>query len=104
MPIVRATVRCIGCDYHFFGLAIDVTFTDMNTGKQYNEKYATIADYEASPIVRTAKKYGFIWGGTFAGYYDPSHFDYRRHDLRVLEKAAIKKYGSLKKANIYNLW
>ena len=101
MPLVRQTVRCIGCDYHFFGFAIDVTFErngiiyNSNTPKQ---------TYLESDIVRVAKKYGLVWGGDFAQWYDPSHFDYRRHSLQVMEAAAIKKYGSLKNSNPLEIW
>lgn len=87
-----------GQDYHFFGLAADITLVKdskvlgLNTPK---------ADWEATGIREIARKYKMQWGIDFLNYGtvgDPVHFALPLHPMNSLVSRAKEKYGSLEKA------
>ncbi len=85
-----------GFSFHNYGLAVDLVL--VKDGK-YIQKNATKAAWEATGVPQMAKKkYGFRWGGDFAGYADNVHFDSgNKYDTKKLYAAALKQFGTVDK-------
>lgn len=83
-----------GKDYHFFGLAADITLVKGSKTLNLN---ASKQDWESSGIREIARKYKMQWGIDFVGYFDPVHFALPLHPMKDLVSRAIEKYGSLDK-------
>jgi hypothetical protein len=83
-----------GQDYHFFGLAADISLAGDNKVLNLNSPKQ---DWESSGIRAIAKKYKMQWGINFTNYYDPVHFALPLHKMDDLVKRAIEKNGSLEK-------
>lgn len=93
-----AVQRCCrpGHDYHFFGLAIDITLKDPKTGKQIRMA-SPRAEWEATGIGAVAKKHGLRWGIDFRNYYDPVHFDWPVFPVSKLVELHKEQFGELEK-------
>lgn len=63
-----------GGSWHNYGMAIDINLTKGNTTiKKANSKQ----DWNNTGVPQIAELLGFDWGGNFASYHDPVHFDIR---------------------------
>jgi hypothetical protein len=80
-----------GYSYHNYGLAIDV---QVSKGGKTWGKSTSVADWNATGIPQLAKSLGLTWGGTFAGYLDAVHFDYRVKTTPQLYAMATAQFGS----------
>lgn len=82
-----------GRSFHNYGMAIDINIRNAN-GVQM-KKASSVADWESTGIPQMGKNLGFVWGGDFANYHDPVHFDLRNYyDIDDLENAAISQFGT----------
>jgi len=81
-----------GFSMHEYGLGLDINL--VNNGKWIN-KSSTDAEWEKTGVVALAKnKYKMRWGGDFANYQDPVHFDLgNKYNVNTLYAAAKKKWG-----------
>lgn len=86
-----------GFSSHNYGTALDLVL--VKKGKVIADKSSPRSVWEATAIPKLAKnQYGMRWGGDFAGYNDPVHFDYNNlYDTKKLYAEAIKQFGSLNK-------
>lgn len=84
-----------GTSMHNYGLAIDL---NAIKGTKILNKSSKSQDWAASGILDIAKKHNLYWGGSFAGYYDPIHFDLRnKYDVNKLLANAKIQFGSIDK-------
>jgi len=82
-----------GYSYHNYGLAIDINIRNQE-GVQMKKASAKSA-WESTGIPQMGRDLGFVWGGDFATYHDPVHFDMRNfYDINTLYNAAINQYGT----------
>lgn len=58
---------------HNYGFAFDLNLKNKKTGVQL-KKASPKSDWEATGIIKQAKKMGLSWGGDYKNYYDPVHF------------------------------
>ena len=63
-----------GYSLHEYGFAVDINLLDSKTGKVVIDKNSSKSKWDNSGVLKIAKGMGLLWGGTFAGYYDPVHF------------------------------
>lgn len=90
-PKVQACCRP-GYDYHYFGLAIDITISKGTT----NLTMASPREaWMASGIGEIAKRFDLRWGIDFRGYYDPVHFDYPKWKINDLVAQQQRQFGGL---------
>lgn len=81
-----------GYSFHEFGMASDINATN---GTDYLRKGSSKEAWEKSGIPQIAREMGFRWGGDFASYYDPVHFDRGNdYDVNTLRELAINQFGS----------
>lgn len=83
-----------GKSMHNYGLAIDLNLIHRKDGTSLR-KLDTSAKWEATGVVKIAKKYGLKWGGAgnFGSYHDPVHFEIPLGGDK-LYSAAIKQFGT----------
>jgi hypothetical protein len=82
-----------GRSYHNYGLAIDI---NLVKGTKVINKSSPMAVWADSGVLKIAKDNGLTWGGSFAGYYDPVHFDLQSEvSINTLVDKAIRQFGSL---------
>lgn len=82
-----------GTSMHNYGMAIDL---NLQKGTQWWRKATSKAEWLKTEVPQLAKtKYNFVWGGDFASYHDPIHFDtskeYKAANLLAL---AQKQFNS----------
>ena len=85
-----------GFSTHEYGIALDINL--VKDGKWIN-KDSSLDTWRKTGVVDLAlKKYNMRWGGTFAGYLDPVHFDEgKKYDVNKLYAKAIKQFGTAEK-------
>lgn len=88
LHILNAKNAAPGLSAHNYGFALDCNFIK---GKEQLKKATNKEIWLQSGIVEVAKKYGLRWGGDFAGYYDPIHFDCIQPGYTAKWFAYIKK-------------
>lgn len=86
--------------YHTFALAIDINLVNQTTGERLM-KASKSALWEATGVPSYARSIGLRWGGNFASYYDPIHFDLPCLSIDQLRSLATNqgltdKYNTLK--------
>lgn len=81
-----------GKSVHNYGAAIDLNLISKKDGKQL-KKSSSKTDWEKTGIVKIAKQLGLDWGGNFASYHDPVHFEVPL-DTDKLYAQAIRQFGS----------
>lgn len=79
-----------GRSKHNFGLAIDI---NAQSGSKWLRKASTKKQWLDSGIPQLGEKFGMKWGGTFANYWDPIHFEIPL-DINTLVTQAQKQFGS----------
>jgi len=57
---------------HNYGLALDI---NLQQSVSWWRKASTKAEWEQTGVPAMAKRLGFRWGGDFATFHDPIHFD-----------------------------
>jgi hypothetical protein len=82
-----------GRSYHNYGMAIDLNL--RKDGVQIR-KADSIALWESTGVPQMGEAMGFTWGGRFANYHDPVHFDMRSTfgDTLTLYNKAIAQFGT----------
>jgi hypothetical protein len=70
-PEVQACCKP-GKDFHFFGMAMDISMVKGN--KYFNNNLNTKENWLKSEIPKIAEYHNMQWGIAFNGYYDPVHF------------------------------
>lgn len=82
-----------GRSHHNYGLAIDINAA--NKDGRALRKASPKSEWLASGIPQLAKSMGFAWGGDFAGYYDPVHFDLKNdYPMDQVAAAAAAQFGT----------
>lgn len=83
-----------GRSRHNYGLAIDI---NAQSGSKWLRKASSKEAWTKSGIVAIAERHGLKWGGSFAGYWDPVHFEVPLN-MDNLVAQAKKQFGSDPKA------
>jgi hypothetical protein len=80
-----------GQDYHFFGMAMDLTIVKGNI--VYNNNTSSKQNWLKSDIPEIAARHNMQWGIGFVGYYDPVHFALPLYTMSSLIEHSKKTTG-----------
>jgi|GEM_PF-1803875 hypothetical protein len=78
-----------GLSHHNYGMAIDI---NLLKGIKWWKKATPKAEWEATGVPQLARSMGLQWGGDYADYHDPIHFNVK-YDTNLLRQLAISQFG-----------
>lgn len=83
-----------GNSWHNYGMALDI---NLIRGNERVRKADSIGKWRSTGVPQIAESMGMTWGGDFATYHDPVHFDFRNSvgiSINKLKELSFAQFGT----------